>query len=198
MDFAAQQERAMARKRAAESFKEKYYSSSSSASAVSSAPLEAESDSEISNAEEEFQGPNPKIKKKKILTPVLSSTLDWAKLSARKATGVVAATLASLGENAADYCLGRETLRLQRNSDRESVAKKLKESLQQGDGILSLHWDGVMVPDNDSNQKVNRLPVHVVGIDEIGEEQLLGVPKVHRGDPNLSLKAFIKYLLIGT
>ncbi|KAK3923591.1 Bifunctional protein TilS/HprT [Frankliniella fusca] len=64
----------------------------------------------------------------------------------------------------------------------------------QGDGALSLHWDGKILPDFSSEEKVNRLPVLVAAINPGGEEQLLGVPKVAGGDAGSEFDA-IKVLI---
>jgi len=201
-EFAAQQERTIARKLAAESYKKRqdtvYLEQGSSLELPAGESEDSSlSDSLAGNAAEPYGEGNSDSDtdfqaslyyvstaqgtKRRIVTPLLSSTLDWAKGPDRKAVGVVAATITSMGGNINDYRLSRTTLRTHRAADRAAIAAELTASLQ-GDGYLSLFGDGKLVSDFQSKDKVNRLAVLVAGIDGKGEEQLLGIPKVNGGD----------------
>lgn len=139
-------------------------------------------DSDYSPVQRNVTECEPKPKKKKVMSQTLASAADWAQLSDRKLTGIIASTLSSAGLDVQNVTLSRSTVRRERMQNRESVACAVKESVKQADVPLSLHWDGKIVPDFNSSTKVDRLPVLVVPMDSTAQEQLLGIPKVARGN----------------
>jgi hypothetical protein len=128
---------------------------------------------EISSAETVLL---PKIMRpSKIISPEISSALDRSKLSDRNAVYVLAAAAQSLGHDPQKLVINRESIRQARREYRETIAKEIRASFHP-DLILTVHWDGKMLPDLTKNKSIDRLAVLVSGE---GTMKLLGVPKIH-------------------
>jgi len=114
---------------------------------------------------------------KNVITPLLAAALDRTKLSDRKATFVIAATVQSLGHNLDELNVSRSSIRRARASTRTQHFRNLKQQFQTS-AALVVHWDGKLLPDLTGKTLIDRLPVIVSGA---GVNQLLGVPKLSEG-----------------
>lgn len=110
-----------------------------------------------------------------ILTPALSSALDRTKTSDRSATFILSAAAEAYGDKT--KTLSRETIRRVRRTNRETIATELRLAFAP-DVSLTVHWDGKLLPELTSKEKVDRLAVLVSGC---GVMKLLGVPKIVTG-----------------
>jgi hypothetical protein len=112
----------------------------------------------------------------KVITPELSSTLDRTGISHRSALRIVSATAASLGHDPMELVLNYETMRTSRATHRSRIAKEIKQNFQPSE-VLTVHWDGKIMPDEQGGS-VDRIAILVSGINT---EKLLGVPKLLSG-----------------
>lgn len=114
-----------------------------------------------------------------IITPELAAALDRTKLSDRKATFVIAETVKSLGLGIDDIALNRDTIRRERIKQRSEQATALQDKFKTTCNVpLVVHWDGKLIADLTSKEKIDRLPVIVSGN---GVYSLLTVAKLARG-----------------
>lgn len=129
----------------------------------------------ISNFEDEIP-PYLNLKKKKmnVMTPCVTSTLDRTKVSSRQAAYLICAFATSLNADIKSINCSASSIHRHRKRLRSSIVSELKKNLQSSPSLV-LHWDGKLLPDDDS-KKVERLPIIVSGE---STEQLLGVPKLH-------------------
>ena len=121
--------------------------------------------------------PPPPKRSKQVVTPGLAAALDRTKTSARNATYVISEAFKSVGYNADELVLSRQTVRRKRMEFRQSFAEDLKESFK-ADIPLTVHWDGKMMYDIAGRDIVDRLPVVISGL---GVDQLLCVSKIASG-----------------
>ena len=120
----------------------------------------------------------------------MSSALDRAKVSDRNATYVIASVTKSLGHDAANLTLNKESIRKARQKSRQAIIKEIHASFNSGTP-LTVHWDGKMLPEVMSIEKVDRLAVLVSGD---GVMKLLGVPKILNGTGKLQAQAVFQLL----
>ncbi|GBP23163.1 hypothetical protein EVAR_82326_1 [Eumeta japonica] len=105
--------------------------------------------------------PKRKRGRKNIFDERLSASLDFAKLSDRKATVVLTSTLKSAGTDPSKYNINSSSVRRQRMKQRKRVAESLKEF--QPNTPLTVHWDGKLIEDITGHKTVDRLPILVSG-----------------------------------
>ena len=120
----------------------------------------------------------PKRRRKQILTPTLSSSLDRANASDRAAMFIVSETAKSLGHNIQDFTLSASSIRRSRRSHREQFAAEVLKNFSPN-APLTVHWDGKLLPDLTGKKNVDRLPILLVSFG--GDTQLLSVPKLPSG-----------------
>uniref|UniRef100_A0A2S2PCY9 Uncharacterized protein n=1 Tax=Schizaphis graminum TaxID=13262 RepID=A0A2S2PCY9_SCHGA len=125
-----------------------------------------------------------------IVTSRVASALDRTKVSDRNAMYVLSATLQSLGHNIQNFTLNRESIRQARREYREKIADEIKTSFVTTIP-LTVHWDGKLLPDLTSKDKVDRLAVIVSGD---GIMKLLGVPKIPNGTGEAQATAVFELL----
>lgn len=121
--------------------------------------------------------PKRKRGRKNIFDKRLSASLDFAKLSDRKATVVLTSTLKSAGTDPSEYNINSSSIRRQRMKQRQRVAESLKKEFNPNTP-LAVHWDGKLIEDITGHKTVDRLPILVSGQ---GVDQLLAVPKLSHG-----------------
>lgn len=123
--------------------------------------------------------PPPKRKRgtKNLVDERLSGSLDFAKLSNRKAAVVLNSTLKSAGIDPSEYNINSSSFRRQRMKQRQEVAVSLKKEFNPNVPLV-VHWDGKLIEDITGHKTVDRLPILVSGQ---GVDQLLSVPKVNCG-----------------
>jgi hypothetical protein len=144
---------------------------------------ELTSEEELTNDEFEITfEPTSSSKKNKqrpapIITAELSSALDRADISNRKAVFLLAETAKSLKHDISSLAINPESIRTARMKFRKETAQAQKASFDPSVPLV-LHWDGKMLPDITGHEHVERLPVLVSGFQV---EQLLGVPKLPNG-----------------
>jgi hypothetical protein len=112
-----------------------------------------------------------------IVTRELASALDRTKVSNRNATYVLTATAHSLGRSPKELALSKDSVRRARRKHREAIAREVRDSFNP-ETVLTVHWDGKMLPDLTSKENVDRLAILVSGE---GVMKLLGVPKLPNG-----------------
>ncbi|CAH2101755.1 unnamed protein product [Euphydryas editha] len=115
----------------------------------------------------------------------LSASLDFAKLSDRKATVVLTSTLKSAGTDPSEYNINSSSTCRQRMKQRQRVAESLKKEFNPNKP-LTVHWDGKLIEDITGHKTVDRLPILVSGQ---GVNQLLAVPKLSNGTGKASASA---------
>lgn len=115
-----------------------------------------------------------KVQKINIMTPQLSSALDRTNVSAREATIILAAAADSFGIPIENINLP-STIYRHRIKNRKIVGENLKKNFKTS-SMLTVHWDGKLLPEMTGSTKVERLPVIITGLDC---EQLFGVPKLN-------------------
>lgn len=121
------------------------------------------------------------------MTPKVLAALNRTGTSVRQATHILAAATEAFGFELTDVNLSRATVHRARERGRGELATQLKSTLQVAK-VLVLHWDGKLLPDNETAGKIERLPIIVTGLDT---EQLLGVPKLKSGTGENCAKALI-------
>lgn len=124
------------------------------------------------------------------MTPDLCAALDRANISSRNAVFIIASLLISIGLNIADHNLSHRTVHRCRIKFRKCIATELKNEFNIDDRYV-LHWDGKILQDLIDGQSVERLPIL---LSVSGVEQLLGVPKMTRGDAQSQTSAIISTL----
>lgn len=112
-----------------------------------------------------------------IVTSRVASALDRTKVSDRNAMYVLSTTVQSLGHNIQNFTLNRESIRQARREYREKIANEIRTSFVNTIPLI-VHWDGKLLPDLTSKDKVDRLAVIVSGD---GIMKLLGVPTIPNG-----------------
>ena len=132
----------------------------------------------------------PKCRRKQILTPALSSSLDCANVSDRAAMFIVSETAKNLGHNIQDFTLNAASIRRSRRSHREQFADEVLKNFSLN-APLTVHWDGKLLPDLTGKKSVDRLPILV----SFGEDtQLLSVPKIAAGTGKAQANAVYRAL----
>ncbi|CAH0562819.1 unnamed protein product [Brassicogethes aeneus] len=121
--------------------------------------------------------PKRKRGRKNIFDERLSASLDYAKLSDRKAAVVLTSMLKSTGTNPSEFNINSSSIRRQRIKQRQRVAESLKKEFNPNTP-LAVHWDGKRIEDIIGHKTVDRLPILVSGQ---GVDQLLAVPKLSHG-----------------
>jgi len=116
----------------------------------------------------------------------LAASLDVAKLSDRGAAAVITPVLQNLGHDPAEYKLSYSSIRRERIKHRQAIAENLKADFRP-DVLLTICWDGKILPDITGKESVDRLPILVSGV---GVDQLLAVPKLSSSWKQLWLKEF--------
>lgn len=114
---------------------------------------------------------------KNLVNERLAASLDFAKMSDRKATVVLTSTLKSAGSDPCEFNINSSSIRRQRMKQRQKIAESLKCDFKP-DMPLTVHWDGKLIEDITGHETVDRLPILVSGQ---GVDQLLSVPKLCHG-----------------
>lgn len=127
-----------------------------------------------SNFEDELPT-NSKSHKINFITAQLSSALDRTNVSARDATFILASAVESLGIPLENVYLSPSTVYRNRIKYRRNIGENIKKDFK-ALNILTVHWDGKLLPEMTGVTKVERLPVIITGLNC---EQLLGVPKLN-------------------
>lgn len=98
-------------------------------------------------------------------------------MSSKKAAKILAAALRAFGGDISQTNINESTIRRQRDKHRASSAEKVRESFSP-DPILTLHWDGKMLPSLGSNDTKERLAIVVTGV---RTKQMLAAPELPNG-----------------
>ena len=109
-----------------------------------------------------------------LLTPHVLSSLDRAKISNRHAVQLIGPIIHAYGVNLEEYCINRSSIRRYRMLNRTTRAADLKAEFRSHEPLV-LHWDGKLIGDLTSDEKVDRFPIIVSGS---ATEQLLCIPKL--------------------
>lgn len=126
-----------------------------------------------------------KSRRKKILSPTLSASLDRANVSSRAAMYIVSETAKSLGHNINDLTLSTSSIRRSRRQHRKQFATEIMKNFSPK-APLTVHWDGKLLPDLTGHNHVDRLPILVTFQ---GDTQLLSVPKLPSGTGEAQARA---------
>jgi hypothetical protein len=118
-----------------------------------------------------------RVKREHIISPDLAMALDRTKLSDRKAMLVLSAAASACGKDINEVVLSRSTLQRQRSATRKTIANDIKQTFTPNTP-LTVHWDGKIMKDVESNETVDRLAIVVSGG---GNSKLLAVPKLVSG-----------------
>ena len=129
-------------------------------------------------------------KRKSLLSEDVAAALDRSKVTDRQAVHLLAATAHSLGHDVNDITISRSSVQRARSANRVKTAETIKASFSP-QGPLTVHWDGKLLPDLTGQEKVDRLPVIVTGVDI---DQLLGVPKLKSGTGQAQADAVVACL----
>lgn len=133
--------------------------------------FEADEDTDTSY---NFQGPRVSRGRKNVLTQDLAQALDSSKLSNYQATKVLAAAATAFGADISKTNINFSSIRRRREEIRGSVAATIKENFK-CDEVVTVHWDGKIVPALTGADKVDRMAVVATGITT---NQLLGAPAI--------------------
>ncbi|XP_072157197.1 uncharacterized protein [Bemisia tabaci] len=180
----AKEARKEERKNRQKKFKETYYENNNDCSQ----DLNFDSLSEASSGDEELT--RSCRARKNVLTPALTITCDALGLSVRDASAIIASTACALGQDPADLNVCRSSLHRRRRSNRQEVVKKLRAEFVP-DPVLTLHWDGKIVPDLTGKEAVDRIAVVITGLTT---EKLLEVPKIKQGTGKATAEAVFEVL----
>ncbi|KAK3907392.1 2-succinyl-5-enolpyruvyl-6-hydroxy-3-cyclohexene-1-carboxylate synthase [Frankliniella fusca] len=140
----------------------------------------SESDEEVVDDPLFMASPKRKRGRKCIITPEVVAAIDAAKLSSRCATKIIAAVSESVGVPVADTNLNHSSLWHARERNREETSKRIKASFTP-DNVLTLHWDGKIVPSLSTKDSQDRQAIVVTGVTT---SQLLGAVPVPNGKAN--------------
>lgn len=126
----------------------------------------------VSDSEEDFMNDSndkdykPRVsaraKRNRVVTPLVVAAVDWAKISSRKAVGVIGSALISAGHDLNDCALSRMTMHRGRNKARPQIVEALKAGMKR-DAPLIIHFDGKLLPNLSGREKVERVAVLVSG-----------------------------------
>jgi hypothetical protein len=97
-----------------------------------------------------------------VITPLVAASLDYGKVSVRKAVTLVATTLISNEENLEDCTLSRSKMHRVRNQARFDLCDKIKENMEK-DAPLIVHFGEKILPDLTGEGKVDRVAIIVCG-----------------------------------
>ena len=120
-----------------------------------------------------------------IMDDKLAVSMDMAKVSDRNAALLLTPAVQRLGHDAAKFNLNRSSIRRERIKRRQKMAENLKKEFTPTVPLI-VHWDGKIMEDICSREKVDRLPIIVSGQ---GVDQLLNVPKLSAGTGEASAAA---------
>ena len=116
--------------------------------------------------------------------PKVVSSLDRNQITNRKAVGFASSLLKSAGADLLDFNLSTNTLRRNRDSGREILAKQAIEQFKVNQPEhLVLHWDSKLIDDAHGTKK-ERLAILVSGSPSYIEGKLLGVPSLEDENGN--------------
>ena len=113
-----------------------------------------------------------------VVTTKLVATLDNCKVSDRDAARIILSVAEALGHNLDDLVVNRSSIRRYRYQLRAERNKKLYEAFQENvPKMITVHWDGKLLPRLTGKETVERLPV-IITYD--GKEKLLGIPAIEK------------------
>lgn len=127
----------------------------------------------------------PKRGRQNILTPELAAMLDRNFLSSRAAMMIIYETAKALGKDPQKLALNRTTIERERQKFRECSSATMKYSFQP-ETILTIHWDSKLMCDLVGVERVDRLAIIA---STMGEEKLIGIPKITSGTGESMAKA---------
>lgn len=141
-------------------------------------------------------GPNKKRGVKNVITEELAQAFDAAQVSVNDATVILTAAAVSFGIDIKDVNINRSTMHREREEHRSNKATETQENFQPDeDEVLTVHWDGKVVPELTGNHSIDREAILVTGR---VTNQLLGVPGIPKGKGKGKAigEAVVKYLVI--
>lgn len=155
------------------------------------------SDSSNSSSDSEAEGavggvtttPTPPANKRgrtNLFTSHVLSSIDRAKISDRRAVQLISPIM-----HASEYSINRSSIRRYRLLHRTRRAAELKAEFRSLEPLV-LHWDGKLMGDLTSDEKVDRLPIIVSGS---ATEQLLCIPKLPSGTGQAMADALIETVI---
>ncbi|CAH0383567.1 unnamed protein product [Bemisia tabaci] len=112
-----------------------------------------------------------------VIVPELALTYDALGVSCRDTVLLVASTAQSLGVDVGELNINKSTVHRKRAKNRSYVAQNIRQTFQ-ADNVLTLHWDGKIVPDLIGKNRVDRIAVVVTGKTT---DKLLGILKIEHG-----------------
>lgn len=135
---------------------------------------------------EKIQNAKLILKKKiRIISEDLCSTLDRIKISNRNAFRLIAIVLKELNIDLKDVEISKSNLSKKRIIFRKKIYEKLKKNITFPD-ILTLHWDGVRLYDNNLKTRIEHLTVKVTGtLNNTKFDQLLNIIRCDSGKADL-------------
>jgi hypothetical protein len=119
----------------------------------------------------------PKRGRWNLISPEVVEALDAAKVSNFSATKIMSAIVSSAGVPVKETNINERSMRRLRNEERKASAESAIESFL-ADEVLTLHWDGKIVPSLGGRGLQDRQAVIVTGITTA---QLLGAVPVPDG-----------------
>ncbi|KAK3928606.1 Aconitate hydratase, mitochondrial [Frankliniella fusca] len=140
---------------------------------------ESESEFDADPDDPSYVGSPLKAKRgrRNLLTPEVVEAVDATGMSNRAVTKVLAAVSSSVGIPVAETNINERSIRRSRESQREDSAKNIMAFFEPDD-ILTLHWDGKIVPSLQGNSSQDRQAIVVTGVTTT---QLLGAVPVPNG-----------------
>lgn len=108
------------------------------------------------------------------MTPLVSAALDRTNTTPRNAAIILGAVSQSLGIPLEKVNICPSTIYRHCKQDRKNIGENIKTNFKPT-SILTVHWDGKLLPEMTGSAKVERLPVLVTSVDC---EQILGVLKL--------------------
>ncbi|CAH0551158.1 unnamed protein product [Brassicogethes aeneus] len=114
-----------------------------------------------------------------ILTEAVVATLDSCRISYRNSVRVISSIATALGVDTTDLILNKTSFNEYRSKIRQDAAEKMKKRFGDIDvGPAVIHWDGKLIPDRLSCEKVDRVPIIVRSTTT---EKILNVPALPDG-----------------
>lgn len=116
-----------------------------------------------------------RLKKIDVMTPDVVQALDASKVSNNQAAVILAAAAKALGVNVDNTNINRSTILQKRSQNRIEEASKQVQKFST-DEVLTLHWDGKIVPALTGREDVERVDRQAIVVTGITTNQLLGAP----------------------
>ena len=116
------------------------------------------------------------VKKQKVITPVITTTIDRHGMSNKAASLFISAVSSSINNtnNISNTTCSRESVRRYRRKISSDISKNIKNNFNPND-FMTVHWDGKIFKDKVTGEKTDRLVAVVTGIKK---EQFLGLPVI--------------------